>query len=50
MTAVDLRPADYGRACAELLCDILARRAGPDTVRHHSWVLDTRPSTTGSHP
>ncbi|MFF4445299.1 LacI family DNA-binding transcriptional regulator [Streptomyces sp. NPDC001502] len=49
VTAVDLRPADYGRACAELLCDILAGRAGPDTVRHHTWVLETRPSTTGSH-
>ncbi|MFG2485480.1 LacI family DNA-binding transcriptional regulator [Streptomyces virginiae] len=47
VTAVDLRPTDYGRACAALLCDILAGRAEPDTVRHHTWVLETRPSTTG---
>ncbi|WP_406048371.1 LacI family transcriptional regulator [Streptomyces virginiae] len=47
VTAVDLRPADYGRACATLLCDILAGRAEPDTVRHHTWVLETRPSTSG---
>ncbi|WP_189745077.1 LacI family DNA-binding transcriptional regulator [Streptomyces nojiriensis] len=51
VTAVDLRPADYGRACAELLCDILAGRAAPGTVRHHTSVLETRASTTGSqHP
>ncbi|ARE78728.1 LacI family transcriptional regulator [Streptomyces sp. Sge12] len=49
VTAVDLRPAAYGRACAELLCDILAGRAEPDTVRHHTWALETRPSTTGVH-
>ncbi|MFE9480095.1 LacI family DNA-binding transcriptional regulator [Streptomyces spororaveus] len=48
VTAVDLRPAEYGRACAALLCDILAGRAEPGTVRHHTWVLETRPSTTGS--
>lgn len=45
VTAVDLRPAAYGRACAELLCDILAGRAAPDTVRRHSWSLETRAST-----
>ncbi|MFH9199282.1 LacI family DNA-binding transcriptional regulator [Streptomyces anulatus] len=45
VTAVDLRPAAYGRACAELLCDILAERAAPDTVRRHSWSLETRAST-----
>ncbi|MFJ9328154.1 LacI family DNA-binding transcriptional regulator [Streptomyces sp. NPDC101230] len=45
VTAVDLRPAAYGRACAELLCDILAGRAAPDTVRGHAWALETRPST-----
>ncbi|MGW1293094.1 LacI family DNA-binding transcriptional regulator [Streptomyces sp. NPDC002533] len=45
VTAVDLRPAAYGRACAELLCDILADRAGPDTVRRHAWSLETRAST-----
>ncbi|WP_030075700.1 LacI family DNA-binding transcriptional regulator [Streptomyces baarnensis] len=45
VTAVDLRPAAYGRACAELLCDILADRAAPDTVRCHAWSLETRAST-----
>ncbi|MEV7113812.1 LacI family DNA-binding transcriptional regulator [Streptomyces anulatus] len=45
VTAVDLHPAAYGRACAELLCDILADRAVPDTVRRHSWSLETRAST-----
>nr|WP_239144356.1 LacI family DNA-binding transcriptional regulator [Streptomyces sp. SID14515] len=45
VTAVDLRPAAYGRACAELLCDILANRAAPDTVRRHAWSLETRAST-----
>ncbi|MBT2378029.1 LacI family DNA-binding transcriptional regulator [Streptomyces sp. ISL-111] len=47
VTAVDLRPAAYGRACAELLCDILAGRTPPDTVRRHAWVLETRASTVG---
>ncbi|MFF2700306.1 LacI family DNA-binding transcriptional regulator [Streptomyces cyaneofuscatus] len=46
VTAVDLRPAAYGRACAELLCDILAGRTPPDTVRRHAWALETRASTT----
>lgn len=45
LTAVDLRPAVYGRACAELLCDILAGRTAPDTVRRHEWALETRAST-----
>ncbi|WP_329157436.1 LacI family DNA-binding transcriptional regulator [Streptomyces anulatus] len=45
VTAVDLHPTAYGRACAELLCDILADRAAPDTVRRHSWSLETRAST-----
>jgi DNA-binding LacI/PurR family transcriptional regulator len=45
VTAVDLRPAAYGRACAELLCDILGDRAAPDTVRRHAWTLETRAST-----
>lgn len=45
VTAVDLRPAAYGRACAELLCDILAGRAAPDTARRHAWALETRDST-----
>ncbi|WP_371624799.1 LacI family transcriptional regulator [Streptomyces sp. NBC_01116] len=45
VTAVDLRPAAYGRACAELLCDILADRTAPDTVRLHAWTLETRAST-----
>ncbi|MFD8108278.1 LacI family DNA-binding transcriptional regulator [Streptomyces microflavus] len=46
VTAVDLRPAAYGRACAELLCDILAGRTAPDTVRRHAWAMETRASTT----
>ncbi|MEU0163455.1 LacI family DNA-binding transcriptional regulator [Streptomyces sp. NPDC006261] len=45
VTAVDLRPSAYGRACAELLCDILAGRTPPDTVRRHAWALETREST-----
>ncbi|MGW8487056.1 LacI family DNA-binding transcriptional regulator [Streptomyces sp. NPDC055886] len=45
VTAVDLRPAAYGHACAELLCDILADRTAPDTVRRHAWSLETRAST-----
>ncbi|MFE2867040.1 LacI family DNA-binding transcriptional regulator [Embleya sp. NPDC059259] len=49
ITAVDLRPADYGQACAELLCDILADRTPPDTVRLHPWKLRTRASTQGGH-
>ncbi|WP_443067358.1 hypothetical protein [Streptomyces sp. NBC_01426] len=48
MTAVDLGPAAYGRARAELLCDILAGRAAPDTVRRHAWTLRTRASTDGT--
>ncbi|WP_345670010.1 LacI family DNA-binding transcriptional regulator [Streptomyces similanensis] len=47
ITAIDLRPAAYGRACAELLCDVLAGRAAPDTVRRHEWGLETRASTLG---
>lgn len=45
ITAVDLRPADYGRACAELLADILAGRTPPDTVRPHAWELRVRTSS-----
>ncbi|MFJ9622627.1 LacI family DNA-binding transcriptional regulator [Streptomyces sp. NPDC101181] len=48
VTAVDLRPAAYGRACAELLCDILAGRAAADTVRDHAWSLEVRASTGSS--
>ncbi|MER5965363.1 LacI family DNA-binding transcriptional regulator [Streptomyces sp. NPDC002057] len=47
ITAVDLRPAAYGRACAELLCDILADRASPDSARGHEWALEIRTSTLG---
>ncbi|MGV9310691.1 LacI family DNA-binding transcriptional regulator [Streptomyces sp. NPDC003691] len=50
VTAVDLRPAEYGRACADLLCDILAGRTPPDTVRSHDWTLETRASTLGRSP
>ncbi|MFE1869393.1 hypothetical protein ACFW9N_00595 [Streptomyces sp. NPDC059496] len=42
--------AQLNGLCPELLCDVLAGRGGPDTVRHHTWVLGTRPSTTGSRP
>ncbi|MFB1046228.1 LacI family DNA-binding transcriptional regulator [Streptomyces chrestomyceticus] len=45
VTAIDLRPDAYGRACAALLCDILAGRAGPRTVRHHDWSLRVRASS-----
>ncbi|MBZ9599653.1 MULTISPECIES: LacI family DNA-binding transcriptional regulator [Streptomyces] len=45
ITAVDLRPAAYGRACVDLLCDILAGRTPADTVRRHEWTLRTRAST-----
>lgn len=48
ITAVDFRPADYGRVCVELLCDILAGRTGPETVRRHGWTLETRASTLGT--
>lgn len=45
ITAVDLRPAEYGRACADLLCDILAGRTPADAARRHEWSLETRAST-----
>ncbi|MEU6173615.1 LacI family DNA-binding transcriptional regulator [Streptantibioticus parmotrematis] len=45
ITAIDLRPADYGRACAGLLCDVLAGRTPPGTTRRHDWALETRAST-----
>lgn len=48
VTAVDLRPADYGRACAELLSDLLSGAAEPGTVRHHSWTIEVRDSTAGA--
>ncbi|MFF3623264.1 LacI family DNA-binding transcriptional regulator [Streptomyces sp. NPDC002467] len=44
LTAIDLRPAEYGRTCAALLCEVLAGRARPDTVRLHDWALVVRPS------
>ncbi|MFI7319101.1 LacI family DNA-binding transcriptional regulator [Streptomyces venezuelae] len=47
VTAVDLRPSAYGHACAELLCDILAGRTDPATVRTHQWALEARASTLG---
>ncbi|MYY81236.1 substrate-binding domain-containing protein, partial [Streptomyces sp. SID335] len=47
VTAVDLRPSAYGHACAELLCDILASRTDPATVRTHRWALEARASTLG---
>ncbi|MEU1282059.1 LacI family DNA-binding transcriptional regulator [Streptomyces sp. NPDC005805] len=47
VTAVDLHPAAYGRACADLLHAILTSRTAPDTTRHHPWTLHPRASTTG---
>lgn len=47
VTAIDLRPDAYGRACAALLCDILAGRAEPHTVRRHDWSLRVRASSRG---
>ncbi|MFJ6775593.1 LacI family DNA-binding transcriptional regulator [Kitasatospora sp. NPDC091257] len=47
VTAVDLRPADYGRACAALLGDLLAGTVEPGTVRRHDWTLNVRASTAG---
>ncbi|WP_405982528.1 substrate-binding domain-containing protein [Streptomyces sp. NBC_00158] len=45
VTAIDLRPTAYGRTCADLLCDVLAGRTPPDTVRRHDWALESRAST-----
>ncbi|PRH77598.1 LacI family transcriptional regulator [Streptomyces solincola] len=48
VTAVDLRAAEYGQACAALLSDLLAGTAEPGTVRRHDWTLNVRGSTTRS--
>ncbi|MEV6953714.1 LacI family DNA-binding transcriptional regulator [Streptomyces sp. NPDC051183] len=50
ITAIDLRPAEYGRACADLLGDVLAGRAPSGTVRRHDWLLETRASTGSGGP
>ncbi|MFJ9446257.1 LacI family DNA-binding transcriptional regulator [Kitasatospora sp. NPDC101235] len=47
VTAVDLRPSEYGRACAALLSDLLAGSAEPGAVRWHDWALKVRESTAG---
>ncbi len=47
VTAVDLRPAEYGRACAALLSELLAGTAEPGVVRRHDWTLNVRDSTVG---
>ncbi|WP_395298214.1 LacI family DNA-binding transcriptional regulator [Kitasatospora hibisci] len=47
VTAVDLRPSEYGRACAALLSDLLAGSAEPGAVRRHEWALKVRESTAG---
>ncbi|MFJ4191861.1 LacI family DNA-binding transcriptional regulator [Kitasatospora sp. NPDC089509] len=47
VTAVDLRPAEYGRACAAVLSDLLTGAAEPGVVRHHDWTLNVRESTRG---
>ncbi|GCD95519.1 LacI family DNA-binding transcriptional regulator [Embleya hyalina] len=45
VTAVDLDPAGYGRACADLLSDLLAGTEQPGTVREHPWEPRLRDST-----
>ncbi|MFF2040652.1 LacI family DNA-binding transcriptional regulator [Kitasatospora sp. NPDC058170] len=47
VTAVDLRAAEYGRACAALLSDLLSGVAEPGVVRRHEWALNVRESTAG---
>lgn len=47
VTAVDLRPSEYGRACAALLSDLLAGSVEPGAVRRHEWELRIRESTAG---
>ncbi|GAA2689837.1 LacI family DNA-binding transcriptional regulator [Streptomyces lunalinharesii] len=47
VTAVDLRAAEYGRACAALLSELLAGTAEPGVVRRHDWALNVRDSTAG---
>ncbi|MEU6486117.1 LacI family DNA-binding transcriptional regulator [Streptomyces sp. NPDC046887] len=45
VTAVDLRAAEYGQACAALLSDLLAGTVEPGAVRRHDWALNVRDST-----
>jgi DNA-binding LacI/PurR family transcriptional regulator len=45
VTAIDLRPREAGRRCAELLFDLLAGRAPAGTERIHPIELILRPST-----
>lgn len=47
ITAVDLRPAEYGRVCAAVLSDLLSGAALPGVVRRHDWTLNVRDSTAG---
>ncbi|MFI5806751.1 LacI family DNA-binding transcriptional regulator [Streptomyces sp. NPDC051561] len=47
ITAVDLHPHDYGRACTGLLSEVLTGTSAPDTVRRHRWTLRVRASTGG---
>ncbi|MGW4892879.1 hypothetical protein ACWEQL_11560 [Kitasatospora sp. NPDC004240] len=47
VTGVDLRAAEYGRACAALLSDLLSGTAQPGAVRRHDWALRIRASTAG---
>lgn len=49
-TAIDLRPAPYGVACVNLLCDVLAEWVPRDTVRRHEWVLNAGALTARCRP
>jgi DNA-binding LacI/PurR family transcriptional regulator len=47
ITAIDLRPHDYGMAATRLLTDILAGEITPPAHRTHRAVLTPRASTAG---
>lgn len=45
ITAVDLHPLEFGRACADLVVDLLEGRIGPGEERLHGFDLLLRAST-----
>jgi DNA-binding LacI/PurR family transcriptional regulator len=45
ITAVDLQPHQFGRACANLLVDLVERRVAPGEERLQDFELITRAST-----
>ncbi|GAB3853398.1 LacI family DNA-binding transcriptional regulator [Nocardioides maradonensis] len=47
ITAVDLHPLEFGRACADLLVDLLEERAGRGEERVRGFDLVVRASTRG---